>query len=155
MWLYALSQAKNSSMKKMWISSDKKWNLEACSPLNDREIALSNQISSGLPYPMEDKGMCKPIWKLENNKAFFTASVKKTIQISPLNGNNGVDTYNFQSSLKITIPKKCKFFLWSILHEGINTYYGGSSKKTAKNMFKSKLVCYVPLSLRNKWSFTC
>ena len=89
--------------------------------LNDREIELWNQISSEFPYSNVDEGMCKPIWKLENNKVFTTISFEKSIQISPPDGNNEVDRQIFKALWKSSILKKCKFFLWSILHKGINT----------------------------------
>ena len=119
--LYALSQSKICEVKEMWNSIEKKWDLKPHIPLNNRECYLWNQISFDLPIPNKDKGRGKPNWNLENNKVFTTASVKKAIQISPTNENNGVDNRIFKALWKSPIPKKCKFFPWSILHEGINT----------------------------------
>ena len=123
--LYALSQAKNNSVKDMWNISYRKWNIRPLRRLNDRETFLWNQISTKLPYPKEDKDLCNPLWKLKNNKIFITTSIKKkkkkVIQISSLHWNNEVDPHIFKVSWKSSIPKKCKFFLWSILYESINT----------------------------------
>lgn len=65
--------------------------------------------------------MRKPLWSLNDDNLFSTASVKEAETRYPLNYNNGFKEHIFKCLWKSVIPKKCKFFIWSILYKGPNT----------------------------------
>lgn len=95
-------------------------------------MQTSEEIRNILPIPCENKGMSKPIWNLQKDGLFIVASVNEALHtdsnISPL----GFNHTHFSNMWKVSIPKKCKFFIWSIIHGGINTIYGSTSKGGAR-----------------------
>lgn len=80
-----------------------------------------NQIKTSLSIPYENKGLNKPLWNLKEDKQFTTISVKKAIFNDHPSNNSGFDDQLYKNLWKSAITKKCKFFIWSTIHEGINT----------------------------------
>lgn len=83
-----------------------------------REKDLWSATTAGWPQPSFDLNGDTIRWKLTTDGTFTVKSIKDCIR--PPSPQNYLSKFvgNLWSSL---IPKKCKFFLWSILHNGINT----------------------------------
>ena len=118
--LYALCNSKSEAVNEVWIHNSNDWNIKARRPLNDREIILWDSIKSLLPVPNPLRGTNIPIWLLNGNKGFTTDSTKKAVQDTQL--HFGLDYLQiFEMIWSCAVPKKCKFFLWSVFHRKINT----------------------------------
>ena len=76
-------------------------------------------MKASLP-PLPDTGLDRPMWNLNSNDIFSVASTKiaRTQNNQVEYDDDGV-IYN--NLWKPTIPKRWKFFLWTLLRECINT----------------------------------
>ncbi|TYK29578.1 LINE-1 retrotransposable element ORF2 protein [Cucumis melo var. makuwa] len=138
--LFALSTNKKGSVKDFWNPSSNDWHLHINRPLRDHEKNLWHNIKASLPTPLPNRGLPKPLWKLNSNNIFDTASVKKILSEAP------VSPANFHPNLyktlwKVEFPKKCKFFIWTLIHGCINT--ADRLQKRLPNWALSPNWCYM------------
>ncbi|KAL0559838.1 hypothetical protein IC582_000218 [Cucumis melo] len=138
--LFALSTNKKGSVKEFWNPSSNDWHLHINRPLRDHEENLWHNIKASLPTPLPNRGHPKPLWKLNSNNIFDTASVKRAlaeVPISPANFHPNL----YKTLWKVEFPKKCKFFIWTLIHGCINT--ADRLQKRLPNWTLSPNWCYM------------
>lgn len=70
---------------------------------------------------VQSRGRDFPLWKLSSDGSFSITSIKRSIHISDQRGMDISDPNILQNLWKSCVPRKCKIFIWSLLHECINT----------------------------------
>ena len=71
--------------------------------------------------PCENKGLSKPLSFLKEDKQFSLALVKESIHLATQSLIESFEEIHYDNLWKFYIPKKCKFFIWSLMHSSINT----------------------------------
>ncbi|TYK00226.1 LINE-1 retrotransposable element ORF2 protein [Cucumis melo var. makuwa] len=118
--LYTLSKAQNATIEELWDPNTNDWNLHPRRPLNDREIELWTNLKGILKILTLNGGKNNMIWT-PNDKGTYTAASAKRQLLSERPTPN-LNERNFYETLwKSKLPKKGKFFMWSLFHESINT----------------------------------
>ncbi|XP_031744692.1 uncharacterized protein LOC116405125 [Cucumis sativus] len=118
--LFALSTKKGDSIANMWNAEKADWDLYPRRPLRSVEEVLWEDMKVSLP-PLPDSGFDNPRWTLNNNGSFTVASIKLARPLNNQDETNEDDGEIYNNLWKSTIPKRCKFFVWTLLHECINT----------------------------------
>ena len=90
-------------------------------PVQSSEVTIWNGVKSTLPTPSFADDNDLPIWKLNTQGTFNTTSLKSAIHTSDSNGPILFYPDTFRNLWKSSITKKCKFFIWSLIHDWINT----------------------------------
>ncbi|KAA0041526.1 LINE-1 retrotransposable element ORF2 protein [Cucumis melo var. makuwa] len=86
-----------------------------------RERSLWSKIKENLPIPRDNRGSSKPTWVLKTNKMFSIASAKRVILSQHDQAPIDPHAKLLNSIRKTSIPMKIKFFMWSLIHKGVNT----------------------------------
>ena len=121
-WLFALSTIQNGFVKDMWNCSILDWDFKPRRSLRNCEHhAQWNEIKRHFKTPNDSRAIDYPTWKLNINGKFFVASVKKVFFSLNQRDDINIDVNIFSQLWKTKIPKKCRFFIWSLLHCCINT----------------------------------
>ncbi|KAA0056839.1 LINE-1 retrotransposable element ORF2 protein [Cucumis melo var. makuwa] len=119
--LYALSNMQSATVKEIWDQGSDDWNMEPRRPLNEREQQTWDSIKMSLPRIHNNRGMCKPSWNPSDSKKYTVASAK---DIAFKESSIPKET-NWEKELKHLwrshIPQKCKFFIWTMVHQKLNT----------------------------------
>lgn len=118
--LYALTKKWNLS-KDLWNEDTMEWDFNPRRPLRSMKIQSWEDLKSTIHPLTHTQSRDTPKCSLNTNVCFSIASIKMALtdRIQGKQNNLGYET--FQHPWKTTIPKKCKFFIWSLLHECINT----------------------------------
>lgn len=74
-----------------------------------------------LTAPDNGRGSDIPTWKLNTNSQFSIVSIKNAIHTMDQHDESNINPIIFKNLWKSGIHKKCKIFIWSLLHESINT----------------------------------
>lgn len=119
--LYALWNNQQATIFDMWNPNLNSWIFPARRILNDWEEIQWNNIKSILLSLDITKGSSKPSWLLNSSGFFTIASVKKAISVDSTVANINERSINFNDLWKSSIQKKCKFFLWTVFHERLNS----------------------------------
>ena len=78
-------------------------------------------MNSSLPSLDITKGPSKPLWLLNSCRSFIIASIKRSLNDESNEANANIQTVNFKNLWKASIQKKCKYFLWTVYHDCLNT----------------------------------
>ena len=119
--LFALSDIQQASVKDMWNSTTSNWDLQPRRPLRSFELHFWNSLKIKFSIPNQSHGPDFPTWKRNSNRHFDIASIKKVIMSIDANDVSSINPTTFKPLWQSSIHKKCKFYIWSLLHECINT----------------------------------
>lgn len=114
---YNISENKVITVKDAWNSNQSSWNPSFRRPLLDREMQVWKSLSSGWQTPIQTEEPDIILWNLGDKGLFTIKSLKQYLSASR-NLPNHPDLTQVWASY---IPKKCKFFPWSLYHRSINT----------------------------------
>ncbi|KAA0039770.1 LINE-1 retrotransposable element ORF2 protein [Cucumis melo var. makuwa] len=119
--LYALSTNKESSIRDMWNNTLMDWDLNPRRQLREWEHPLWAELKNSLNASFCENGNDSPMWTLNSNGLYTVASVKKTLQQPEQNLLDFQSQNTFKNLWKTSIPKKCIFFIWTLLYDSVNT----------------------------------
>ncbi|TYK10356.1 LINE-1 retrotransposable element ORF2 protein [Cucumis melo var. makuwa] len=119
--LFALSTNQDNSIKDMWNTTLMDWDLKPRRQLRDWEHPLWAELKNSLNASFCENGRDSPTWILNSDGFYSVASVKKAL-LQPDQGILALQNQNtFKNLWKSSIPKKCKFFIWTLLYDSVNT----------------------------------
>lgn len=118
------------SVKDAWNIANNSWDPQFRCSLLSWEIQSQTSISTSWQIPVSYMGNDITYWAFESNGCFSVKSTKNTraeglIYMAPL-----MIGYLW----KTLLPKKCKFFIWSLIHKGINTTDKYQSRHPSLNL---------------------
>lgn len=118
--LFAVSSRHDLKISEAWVPSSSSWDFFPRRPLLDRELDLWQNISSALPKPSsstdKDILLC---WLPHAQKCFTVASAR--LKLWESSSSLQVDSEVLSNLWRAPVPKKCKFFIWTIFHRSLNT----------------------------------
>lgn len=114
---FALSLKPTCSVLEAWNVSLGCWNIFPKRSLFYREVERWQSISQLWPQPRKTVSDDMWMWKLESNGNFSIKSVKKFLSIDRMRPI----CQNMDKIWSSFIPKKCKFFWWTLMLRSINT----------------------------------
>lgn len=124
--LYALSTRKNMTVSKAWDQSAASWKLYPRRPLFDREIRAQEDRAASFPIPALSGGSDYMFWIPDSKSRFSVASARRFFYNS-ISANRSQSQHSqsqstvFSNLWKALIPKKIKFFIWTVIYRGLNT----------------------------------
>lgn len=97
------------------------WDIHPRRPLRDREQITWNDLKGSFIIPNDSRGRDRPIWKRDSNGVFKTSTVKEALFNQSNRLTPPLEADKYKKMWKSHIPKKCKFFQWTLSHRSINT----------------------------------
>lgn len=108
------------SVSDAWSPLNHRWDFPKRRPFLDREILSWETATQCFPLPSFSSGPDCFIWIHATNGLFSTASARPLFQTMRSRCLN-VEPHTINNLWRSIIPRKCKFFVWSIFHRSINT----------------------------------
>ena len=98
-----------------------KWDIQPRKPLRSFKLQNWYEIKADMTAPNRNYwGYDIPVWKLNTNGNFDIASVKRLLSLSTiLTLPTSIPLYSRLYG-KLIFQKKCKFFIWTLIHKCIN-----------------------------------
>ncbi|KAA0056929.1 LINE-1 retrotransposable element ORF2 protein [Cucumis melo var. makuwa] len=119
--LFALSNIQQGSVKDHWRKASSDWNFQPRRPMRSHEVHLWDVPETSFSAPDQSRGEDCPIWKFNSSGAFDIASIKKALLNDGHHDVASISPSTFKNLWQSDIPKTGKFFIWSLLHECLNT----------------------------------
>lgn len=117
--LFALSTRQDLCVSEAWNQDNGEWNFYPRRLLFNRESEVWRDLSLSFPVPSALNGNDSLRWSPSPDGIFSTTSARHNcgsyVQACQMEGLVLTNLW------KAKIPKKCKFFIWSILHRSLNT----------------------------------
>lgn len=104
-----------------WYAPNQNWNLFPRRPLFDREIQAWTELTDNLPKPSSTNSSDIPRWMIDPNGRFSVASARLAFRDNASVLTAQLNEISIHHLWKANIPKKCKFFIWTVLHRKLNT----------------------------------
>lgn len=124
------------TVRDAWNTTNSTWDPHFRRSLLPRESQNQTLLSANWQTPINYAGVDITYWALESSGCFSVKSIKNLLNGGLLSSN----PLNLGFLWKTLLPKKCKFFTWSLIHKGINTI-AQISKQAPLSQSQSKLVC--------------
>lgn len=132
---YTLSYKKECFVAEAWDQINHQWNVFPRRPMLDRESVAWRYIYASWPSPTVNSGNDLWFWTFGTANVFTVKSIKEILTVERhIQPDN-----QMRRMWETAISKKCKFFIWSLKHQGINTVDKMQARRP--NMDQSQLVC--------------
>ncbi|KAA0039966.1 LINE-1 retrotransposable element ORF2 protein [Cucumis melo var. makuwa] len=111
----------DSSIRDMWNNTLMDWDLNPRRQIRDWEYPLWAELKNSLNVSFCENGKDSPTWALNSDGFYTVASVKKALQQPDQSFLDLQSQNTFKNLWKTSIPKKCIFFIWTLLYDSVNT----------------------------------
>lgn len=96
---FGMDPLRKHGIMKLWIGQPRR-------PLRNREIVQCNGVKGYLIAPQDDKGIDRPIWKLDTSGTFKISSIKEAVYTQSIRDTPSLEPNVYKNLWKSNIPKQ-------------------------------------------------